>query len=521
MTKEQSPAELLTAGLIHEIRHPLMGIKLGLQLIQRAVGDELSRQVEWPMVLSQVARLEELLKSYQRFLTPDEAGPGEFELGPVLQQAIDLCMIRLKKLGDRFTYHPGPGGVYVLGTPDALMHALTNVLFNALDAVDQQGTTGRIEVRAIPSAKNDGSIEIRVSDEGSGIAPKIAERIFEPRFTTKPRDKGSGLGLSIARRMMQANGGEVALVDGADLFRQPWATTEFKITLWAKVPAAPSAAPEPAAAPATDAAAAIPKDARRAVLLIEDDKVICGMLARGVELSGYRVTTAGTAEDAIALLGTERFDAVVTDKNLPGKSGEDVARAVREQSLETALVMMTGYASRDSAAEMQRLSADAYLTKPFEIPDLTRVLGQVIGRRMGQVTMLEQIKAKPPAPPIHLIAVVEPDKTDSVRLVTLLLEQKLKPMVREDVLAALDESPPPDALIVNSSCLTEPVKQRLLNLQLARPELRVVVISPSDGLADLVSAIQLNAAAQLVQPWTDEVAAKALRRALDPKEVLR
>jgi signal transduction histidine kinase len=236
MTKEQSPAELLTAGLIHEIRHPLMGIKLGLQLIQRAVGDEVTRQAEWPMVLSQVARLEELLKSYQRFLNPERTDDGVFELGPVLQQAVDLCMIRLKTLGPRFAYVPPPSGVYAQGTPVALTHALTNLLFNALDAVTEKGGTGRIRVSASLSANGDGRIEVRVSDEGTGIAPKIIDRIFEPRFTTKPRDKGSGLGLSIARRMMEAAGGEVTLVEPGDALRQSWATTEFRIALWAQLP---------------------------------------------------------------------------------------------------------------------------------------------------------------------------------------------------------------------------------------------------------------------------------------------
>ena len=515
MTKEQSPAELLTAGLIHEIRHPLMGIKLGLQLIQRAVGDEVSRQAEWPMVLSQVARLEELLKSYQHFLSPGHAGEGVFELGPVMQQAIDLCMIRLKKLGSRFTYVPPPSGVYAHGTPDALTHALTNVLFNALDAVNEKGDTGRIHVSAHPSANDDGRIEVRVADEGGGIAPKIVDRIFEPRFTTKPRDKGSGLGLSIARRMMEAAGGEVTLVERGDAFRQSWAATEFRIALWAQLPSGKM--PGVGALPATT-----PKqDGRRTVLLVEDDTVICGMLKRGLEMSGYAVTTAASAEEALPRVENGRFDAVVTDKNLPGKSGEDVARAVRAKSRETALVMMTGYSSRESAQQMQKLRVDAYLTKPFEIVDLTRLLGQVIGRRMGQATVLARITLSPPPLPVHRIAVVEPNTKDCLRLEKILRALKAEPLLRSDVVEALDELPALDALIVSSSCLTDANKQRLLNLEVSRPEFRVILISPADSMIESINAILLNAAAQLIQPWTDERASEQLRAALDPKEVLR
>lgn len=492
MPKEQSPAELLTAGLIHEIRHPLMGIKLGLQLIQRAVGDDVSRQAEWPMVLSQVARLEELLRSYQRFLTPEPDGPGVFELAPVLQQAIDLCMLRLKRLGNRFSYHPPPAGVFANGTPDALTHALTNVLFNALDAVDAKGETGRIEVRALPSATNDGRIEVRISDEGVGIAPKNLDKIFEPRFTTKPRDKGSGLGLSIARRMMEAAGGEVTVVDRADLFRQPWATTEMRIALWAQTPMASPL-----------------QEARRSVLLVEDDTVINAMLKRGLELSGYAVTAAATGEDALSQIAAQRFDAVVTDKNLPGKSGEDVARAVRAQSRETALVMMTGYASKESALQLQLLDADAYLTKPFEIFDLTKLLGQVIARRKGHAA---------PRAAIHRVAIVQADAKEGARLEKMLSALKLNPVVRDDVAAALAESPAPDALVVHSACLTDAIKQQLLDLEIARPEFRVILVSPVESMAESITAILLNAVVHLVQPWSDAEATEQVRRGLDQKE---
>ena len=257
------------------------------------------------------------------------------------------------------------------------------------------------------------------------------------------------------------------------------------------------------------------------MLLVEDDTSICVMLKRGLELSGYAVTTAGTAEDGIALLQTQRFDAVVTDKNLPGKSGEEVARAVRAQSREVVLVMMSGYSSRESAKQMQLLRADAYLTKPFEIADLTRLLGQVIGRRSGQATVLARIKLSPPPRPVHRIAIVEPHVKDCGRLEKLIREQGLNPQVCADVLAALDASPPPDALVVNSACLTDAIIQRLLTLEVDRPEFRVLLISPVESMSESINAILLNAAVQLVQPWTDDHAAEELRRGLDPREVLR
>jgi signal transduction histidine kinase len=73
--------------------------------------------------------------------------------------------------------------------------------------------------------------EIRISDEGAGIPEAVAQHIFQPRFTTKPQGKGTGLGLHIAREAMQRSGGDVRLVEIGDARRLPWARTEFAITL--------------------------------------------------------------------------------------------------------------------------------------------------------------------------------------------------------------------------------------------------------------------------------------------------
>jgi signal transduction histidine kinase len=76
-----------------------------------------------------------------------------------------------------------------------------------------------------------GGVEVRVSDEGVGIPEENRGRIFEPRFTTKPVRRGSGLGLHVARRLMSRYGGEVFLVNEEDPARLPWAVTEFCIAV--------------------------------------------------------------------------------------------------------------------------------------------------------------------------------------------------------------------------------------------------------------------------------------------------
>ena len=218
-------AELLGPGLIHEMRHPLLGIKAGLDLIARRLGNQVTSLEDWELVATQVARLEELFRSYQQLFTPDTAGPSRFTLEPVIQRAVDLLAYRIRKLGGRFEWTRGEAHVG-LGSQNSLLHAVVNLLANALDAVEGAGKAARIAVRVLERP-----LQIRISDEGSGIAPGDAARIFEPRFTTKPEGEGQGLGLHIAREAMLRAGGDVRLVAADDPLRLPWARTEFAVEI--------------------------------------------------------------------------------------------------------------------------------------------------------------------------------------------------------------------------------------------------------------------------------------------------
>ena len=219
-------AELLGPGLIHEMRHPLMGIKAGLELLARKSGVGLSD--EFRLVVQQMARLEELFRTYQDLFTPQKLPPCSFAVEPVVQRAVDLTSYRLRKLGARFVYQPA-GPTYAHGTAQSVLHAVTNLLVNAADAVED---SGRVQVRVLVGG--DGP-EVRVSDDGAGIAPEDVSRLFSPRFSTKPAGRGTGLGLHVARTVMERSGGGVRLVAGEDEQRLPWARTEFAVRI-ARVP---------------------------------------------------------------------------------------------------------------------------------------------------------------------------------------------------------------------------------------------------------------------------------------------
>jgi DNA-binding NtrC family response regulator len=107
-------------------------------------------------------------------------------------------------------------------------------------------------------------------------------------------------------------------------------------------------------------------DIPHTVLLVDDEQGILNVLTMGFKKAGLATTTALNAEDAIKLLDTIAFDAVVTDKNLPGKSGIDLLKVVSEKNPHAARIVITGFANTESVLEAMRLGADDYLLKPFE-----------------------------------------------------------------------------------------------------------------------------------------------------------
>ena len=214
---------LLHAELLHEIRHPLFGIKAGLELLARTLGRELTGLDDFRLVCTQVARLEELLRTWQDVFASPASAAATFAVEPVVSRALDLFGQRLRSLGNRFSYVPH-AKAKGHGIAQALFHATSNVVANALDEADRAHC--KVLVRVLDGEHE---VEVRVSDDGSGIVPDHCEHIFEPRFTTKAR--GSGLGLYIAQSLMDRSCGRVWLVPDEDPARAGWARTEFAISL--------------------------------------------------------------------------------------------------------------------------------------------------------------------------------------------------------------------------------------------------------------------------------------------------
>jgi DNA-binding response OmpR family regulator len=115
----------------------------------------------------------------------------------------------------------------------------------------------------------------------------------------------------------------------------------------------------------------------KSVLIVDDEQLLVRTLSNVLRESGYRITTAGSAEEAERrAFADPAFDLIVLDNRLPGESGIEMIRRLREQDVSSKVILMTAYETPDVRAEAKRLKVDRYVRKPF---DLTMLVDEVVG----------------------------------------------------------------------------------------------------------------------------------------------
>ncbi len=181
--------------LAHEIKNPLGAIRLQTGILKRTVGGDGLREIA--LIEEEVTRLALLSDRIATFLRDPRGDPRPIDIEPFVTNL-------LARFGDRVRFQAGAGtaGAQISFDPDRLRSVLENLVSNALES-------GTSEPPQVTVTADPGRVEVAVLDRGAGIAPEDSDRVFDPFFTRKI--KGSGVGLAIARRFVDAAGAELRL----------------------------------------------------------------------------------------------------------------------------------------------------------------------------------------------------------------------------------------------------------------------------------------------------------------------
>ncbi|MFO0970461.1 MAG: ATP-binding protein [Gemmataceae bacterium] len=214
----------LAAGVAHEIRNPLTGIKM---LVEAAARPNTPRPLngdDLQVIVREVRRLEQTVQGFLNFARLPRPKTAPCALQAIIRDACDLAQGRANEQRVNLTMHMPDEPVIVTVDADQIQTVLVNLIMNALDAV---GRDGRIELRL--DAPENGAVRLSISDSGPGIPAEIQNKLFQPFTTTKPN--GTGLGLYLSARILDEHHGSIAarnLPEGGSRFTiaLPMATKE-------------------------------------------------------------------------------------------------------------------------------------------------------------------------------------------------------------------------------------------------------------------------------------------------------
>ncbi len=193
------------ASLAHQIRTPLSGAMLYASNLKRSHMDDSQRQQIAEKVFSRLRHLEQLVNNMLVYARSGKSGEECFTADVLLADLQRLLEAQLQPSHIRYEWKDDTAGQRLYGNRQMILSGLINLAVNAIQAMEQDG-----ELQALATVDEAGQLELRISDNGPGVAQEIQDKLFDPFYTT--RKDGTGLGLAVVQAIARAHKGEVKLV---------------------------------------------------------------------------------------------------------------------------------------------------------------------------------------------------------------------------------------------------------------------------------------------------------------------
>jgi signal transduction histidine kinase len=207
----------VAAGVAHELRNPLTSVKM---LVQTSLEDDASSGLareDLTVIEHEIRRMEQCIRVFLDFARPPDSERRRADFREVLSRALALIEGRARRQKVHLAVHVPNEALLVKIDPEQVHQVVVNLLLNALDALPHGGTIfvdvegkASSDEQLMPNGSafsSRGEVAVRIRDTGAGIAPRIAERLFEPFVSSK--ETGLGLGLTICKRLIEAHGGTI------------------------------------------------------------------------------------------------------------------------------------------------------------------------------------------------------------------------------------------------------------------------------------------------------------------------
>jgi PAS domain S-box-containing protein len=366
----------LAGGIAHDFNN-LLGAILGygeMALRGAPAGSRLRRDLDSIMIAGERGRA-----LVDRVLAFSRSGVGERVAVHVEEVVRETLRLFAAKMPDRIALEERlrAGRAAVMGDATQIHQVLMNLVTNAVQAMSSGGTLRVSLDRAsihLPRVATTGTVAasdyvvLEVADTGSGIPPEVLDRIFDPFFTTKEVGVGTGLGLSLVHGIVTGLGGAI------DVTTTVGKGSVFTVYLPCAGNVTDMRKPRKRAEPETR------RGDRERVLIVDDEESLVRLATQTLSELGYTpvgFTASAAALDAF-LADPKRFDAVITDESMPGLSGSELIRSVRQIRPTIPILLVSGYLSAMVVQRAREAGADEVLKKPLSARQLATSLGRLL-----------------------------------------------------------------------------------------------------------------------------------------------
>ena len=363
----------LTGGIAHDFNNLLTAISGNIEsYLERMTGEgKTDDVVELAEAASAAARAEELTRQLLAFGRRQELRPQTLDLNEIIKEMSQLLH---RLIGDRIDIHTDLHDE--LWTIDMdrgpLQQLVMNLALNARDAMPQGGRlvllTRNLHIDE-EAARRDFAFPVltgpyvcfTVEDGGVGMDAETRSRIYEPFFTTKEKDVGTGLGMSTVYGVVKQSGGYI------DVESSPGEGTRFHL-YFPKGQASPPSR-DPQATPDIDLAGT------ETILVVDDEPAVRSVIVRTLHRQGFTTIECASGADALEPLrtGSRPIDLLLTDAIMPGMTGLELITRARSLHPHLPVLLMSGYAADDLDADVP------YISKPFSAEQLLTRIRQILG----------------------------------------------------------------------------------------------------------------------------------------------
>ncbi len=268
-------------------------------------------------------------------------------------------------------YIPADLGM-VMADPAQLQQMVVNLINNAVDAMKEKGGELEIRLESISvkepphgfDCKPGEYIQLKIGDSGQGIPDKNFERIFDPFFTTRKTRNRTGLGLSVVHGIVAINKGFITVEN-----RKGRGIVFTIASPKVKEKSASSGKEKP-----------VRKSDGEKILFVDDETALIDVGKRILERIGYKVVTAKSGSEALALFSANpmQFDVVITDTTMPNMTGIELSEELLSIRPDISIIVCTGYSELISPEKAKQIGIKKYIMKPFEKSDIAETIRKVL-----------------------------------------------------------------------------------------------------------------------------------------------